>query len=241
LVGLWAIRKRAPILVTYFLCYFGLLLVYPYKMTRFYMPMAPLVLMVMFLGLHALGRRWNPGLALLVMVLISGGIMTQSVPRSIKRVQDLRHCDRSQATVSPECFASDRLAWFEAARVAKTQLPESTVVLTIKEATFFYWTGLKVYHPDLAEEKGGSDVAGYLDRMGIHYVMINAFVGGAAISRQLIGDCQRIELLATWEPRTALLQIHPLGTSLSPTRQSCVQMEQWSQSTKSEAVFDEFD
>jgi hypothetical protein len=167
--------------------------------------------------------------------------MTQSIPKSLKLVRNLADCDRSKATVSSGCFASDRLAFYEAARRANATLPRDAVVLTIKEATFFYWTGLKVYHPDLAEEKGGSDVAGYLDRMGIHYVMINAFVGGAAISRQLIGDCQRIELLATWEPRTALLQIHPLGTSLSPTRQSCVQMEQWSQSTKGEAVFDEFD
>lgn len=240
-LGLWYIRKRAPILPVYLICYFALLLVYPYKLTRFFMPVAPLLLLAMFLGLYALGRRWKPQVALLLMVLISAGIMTQSIPRSLNLVKHLEHCDRSQARVSNECFASDRLAFFEAARVANATLPRNAVVLTIKEATFFYWTGLKVYHPDLAEEKGGKDVAGYLDRMGIHYVMINAFVGGAAISRQLISECQRIEVLGTWEPRTALLKIHPVGTALTPSQQSCAQMEQWSQSTKAETTFDEFD
>lgn len=240
-IGLWYIRKRAPILPIYLISYFALLLVYPYKLTRFYMPVAPLLLLAMFLGLYAIGRRWKPQAALLVMVLIAAGIMTQSIPKSLKLVRNLEDCDRSKATVSSECFASDRLAFFEAARLANATLPRNAVVLTIKEATFFYWTGLKVYHPDLAEEKGGKDVAGYLDRMGIHYVMINAFVGGAAISRQLIGDCRRIEVLRTWEPRTALLQIHPVGTTLTPSQQSCSQMEQWSQSTKGETVFDEFD
>jgi hypothetical protein len=226
-VGLWSVRKRLPLLPLYVLSFMGLLLVYPFKLTRFFMPLAPLVLLAMFLGVIALTRRWKPGVGVAVMVLLSGGILTHSVPRSLALAKKLEHCDRSAALTSPQCWRPETNAFLAATRRANEVLPRDAVVLTIKEAAFNYYTGREVYHPDLAYKKGGKNMLAFLSRMGINYALVSAYVGGAEFSPVLAPACQRIEVLGRYEPRTALLQIHPEGESVPVASNACQLIQDW--------------
>jgi hypothetical protein len=227
-IGLWSVRKRLPLFPFYVLTYLGLLLVYPFKVTRFFMPVAPLFLLAMFLGAVALTRRWKPGLGVAVMVLISGAILTQSVPSSLGLVKKLEHCDRSAALTSAPCFRPTTNAFLAATRRANAVLPKEAVVLTIKEAAFYYYTGRKVYHPDLARQMGGPNLPAYLSKTGIDYVLISGYVGGAKYSGRLAPACGRIEVLGQYEPRTALLRLHPAEDSVPSTRNACGLLQDWS-------------
>lgn len=237
-LGLWSVRKRMPLLPLYVGAYLGLLLLYPFKLTRFYMPVAPLILLAMFLGVVELGRRWNPRLGAMIAVLLSGILLMGTVPRSLKLVKHLEHCDRSTAMSSPSCFPPENLAFYAAVRLANDVLPPDAVVLTIKEATFSYYTGRLVYHPDLADQKSEGDILGFLDRNRIRYVAINAFVGGANIATSLAPHCRQIEVLGHFEPRTALFQIQPPGVAIPPARNACGLLQDWSE-TKEEKETDE--
>ena len=206
-IGFWAIRRRAPAIPLYFLAYCGVLLLYPYKMTRFAVPVEPLLLMATMVGIVVALKRW-PRPALLLMALISAAIVSNTAPAGWRMARALRDCDRSQALVSSECFAEDRLAFFEATRFARATLPPDAAVLTIKEATFYYYTGHRVLHPDLAMQKGKGDVLGFIRNKGIEYVLVTPFVGGAEIIPDLIPQCERVELLKDFGHRTILLRIH---------------------------------
>jgi hypothetical protein len=208
IVGFWAMRKRGPAIPLYFMAYCGVLLLYPYKMTRFIMPVEPLVLLATMAGIVIVFRRWGPRPGLLLAFLLSAAITVNIAPQSVRMATSLRNCDRGQATVSSTCFAADRLAFFQAARFAQEHLPEGAAVLTIKEATFFYYTGHRVLHPDLAMQRGKKDVLGFIRSKGIEYVLVTPFVGGAEIVRSLIPTCNRVELVRDFGERTILLRIH---------------------------------
>ena len=226
-VGLWSVRKRLPLLPLYVLSFMGLLLVYPFKLTRFFMPLAPLVLLAIFLGAIALTRRWKPAVGAAVIVLLSCAILTSSVPRSLVLAKQLDYCDRSAALTSPQCWRPATNAFLAAVRRANEVLPKDAVVLTIKEAAFNYYTGRKVYHPDLAYKKAGKNMLAFLSRSGINYALVSAYVGGAEFSPLLAPACQRIEVLGHYEPRTALLQIHPEGESVPVASNACQLLQDW--------------
>lgn len=227
-VGLWSVRKRLPLLPLYMLIFMGLLLVYPFKLTRFFMPIAPLVLLAMFLGAVALTRRWKPGLGLAVILLISGAILTKSVPESLALAKKLEQCDRSQPLTSQACWRPETNAFLAATQRANDVLPKDAIVLTIKEAAFHYYTGRKVFHPDLAYKKAHKNMLAFLDRSGIDYALVSAFRGGAEFTRILLPACRRVEVLGQYEPRTALLQIHPDSAAAFPEdRNACKVLRDW--------------
>ncbi len=207
-IGFWALRRRGPALPFYFLSYCGLLLLYPYKMTRFIMPVEPLLLLAVMLGLVVMFLRWGRRVALALTVALSLTLAVNAAPRAWEFAGALRECDRTQALVSKACFKEDRLAFFEATRFAKATLPASAAVLTIKEATFYYYTGHRVLHPDLAMQKGKDDVLGFVQGQGIEYILVTPFVGGAEIVRPLLPACSRLELVKDFGYRTILLRIH---------------------------------
>lgn len=227
-LGLWTLRKQALLIPVYFLSFMGLLLIYPYKATRFFIPVMPLLLIAVLVGAFALGRLWKPGAGLILMGLISVGLLVESVPRSFKMVRGMLHCDRPHATASRTCFDDDRLAFFAATRDAAERLPRNAVVLTIKEAAFYYYAGRRVYHPDLAISRGKGDVPGFLRGAGIDYILISSFVGGVKIGRHVGVACRHIELLRRFEPRTALLKLHPVTVVVPEDRQACEILREWS-------------
>jgi hypothetical protein len=208
IVGFWHMRKRSPAIPLYFMAYCGVLLLYPYKMTRFLMPVEPLIVLSTLVGVVVALRRWGPRLPVVLAAVIAIAITVNNAPQAWRTARKLRDCNRAQATVSSSCFEADRLAFFEAARFAKDHLPPRAAVLTIKEATFYYHTGHSVLHPDLAIQRGKNDVIGFVRRQGVEYVLVNAFVGGAEIVRHLLPACDRVELIRDFGERTMLLRLH---------------------------------
>jgi hypothetical protein len=233
-VGLWSVRKRAPLLPVYVAFFLGLLWLYPFKLTRFYMPVAPLLLLSMFLGAIALTRRWRPIVGAAVISMISAAILLRSVPRALEMASSRARCDRSAPFTSQECFRPETVAFIAAAQRAREVLPSNAVVLTIKEAAFHYYTGLKVYHMLVGSRNSGDDPLSYLNRVGIEYVLISAYVGGAKYLSHLVPHCRNIEVLVRLEPRTALLKVHP--KPVVPEDRNACPLNSWEDSALAEAV-----
>lgn len=213
-IGFWGMRKRGPIIPLYFLAYCGILLLYPYKLTRFLMPVEPLVLMATLVGIFYAFSRKAPRLSLALAALFSVTLAVSSAPGAWRMARNLKDCDRAQATISASCFDADRLAFFRAAGFARGYLPPGAAVLTIKEAAFFFYTNHRVLHPDLAMQRGKNDVLGYIRGRGVDYVLISPFVGGAEIIRPLLPACDRVELIKNFGERTILFKLHETANTV---------------------------
>ncbi|MEO8296054.1 MAG: hypothetical protein ABI613_11115, partial [Gemmatimonadota bacterium] len=233
LIGLYLLRKKAPAIPVYFVAYCGVLLLYPYKMTRFFMPVAPLLLLAVFVTLRAIAGRWGERLGIGLGALLSGSLLFIAAPLAVHTAIHSSKCDRAHAMTSSTCFAPDRLAFFSATRYANEHLPADAVVLTIKEAAFSYYTGRKVMHPDQAVQQGRKDVPGYLARRGVNYALITPFVGGAEIVQPLLPYCQHVEIVQDFGWRTILLKLHP-DTTLE--KNACATFTDMIASIKAEAA-----
>lgn len=223
IIGFWAMRRQGSSIPLYFMAYCGVLLLYPYKMTRFLMPVEPLILLATMVGLSVAFRRWRPRLGLVFCFLLSMTLVVSAAPEAWHMARKLRDCDRAQATRAASCFEADRLAFFDATRFTQDHLPDSAAVMTIKEATFFYYTGRRVLHPDLAMQKGKDDVLGYVRSQGVEYILVTPFVGGAEIVRTLVPACDRVELIRDFGERTVLLRLH--DSSRDVERNACTNLQ----------------
>ncbi|MEO8199508.1 MAG: glycosyltransferase family 39 protein [Gemmatimonadota bacterium] len=237
-IGLYLLRRKAPIIPLYFIAYCGVLLLYPYKLTRFFMPIAPLMLLSVFVTFRAIGDRWGQRLGLVLGILLSATLVATTAPAAIQVASKSARCDRSHATVSASCFAPDRLAFFSAVRFTSANIPADAAVVTIKEAAFSYYTGRKVIHPDEAIQRGRNDVPGYLEKRGVRYGLITPFRGGAEIIQPLLPYCEHVQILKDFGSRTLLLSFHPSERLVG---NACETFRQLAASIQAEAESDNLD
>ena len=142
IIGVW---QKWPTLVGYLVTYFLLLLVWPWQTARLFMPVVPLVLVVLIVGLLDLARRlrrpeWGPvGVALLV-ALLAGSSLGEVKTRVVQSLA----CDRSSLYGERSCFKDSDQAFLAGAAYARASLPREAVVGTYKWATFAWYADLRV-------------------------------------------------------------------------------------------------
>mgnify|MGYP001294791125 CR=1 FL=1 len=137
---LW--REYRPV-VWMTLLYLGLLVVYPWGLPRYFLPLLPGLLLMSVIGIDRLGRslapRWQWGLLL--------GFAAVLLPRSLGGVRSelttMAQCDRRDPIGSAHCWGPRERAFLATAQWARA-LPDSVIVATPHEASFGYYSGKRV-------------------------------------------------------------------------------------------------
>ncbi len=221
--GLWSLRRH-PVFLSYLLSYAVVLWAWPFKLTRFMVPLAPVLLLVMVVGLTALARRWGSRAIAVAAVLLCAPLAARGIAVEYPRVEHALGCPRARATDSPVCFNEGQLSFFAAARYAAAHIPRDAAVLTIKEATFSYYSGRQVYHPNLALKQARGDLAGFLQRRNIRYIFVSPQVGGARVVPFVDAFCGQVRLVQRW-PGRAFLYHFPADTAAATGSPACVTLD----------------
>jgi hypothetical protein len=215
--GFMTLWRRARIIPLYFIVFLIVLCLYPYKLTRFYMPVVPLQLLAMLVGLERIGRGWSPRLLQASLLAICLGIAARNAVDTRRDLAEASACRSLTTATYPACFPPEGRAFLAAARFAAESLPPDAAVLTIKEAPFFYYTGHLVMHQQLPVVHAPDRVIDFITARGVEYVLLSAYPGGAMVANALVPDCGRLELLLRVEPATYLLRVRSPGDP--PARQ----------------------
>jgi hypothetical protein len=195
------------------------LFLYPYKLTRFFMPLIPLLLLAMLVGLGWLLRS-RPRAAAVASMLLCLPILAQTALVARSDVARAERCPRATAAVTGECYSPVAQAFMAASRFAAESLPPGAPVLTIKEAPFFYYTGHPAMHPELPDTHAPDHYLEFIQARGVHYILLSAYPGGSRPADRLGKDCKDLELLFSAEPRTYLLHVVQAGEP-PPVRDGC--------------------
>jgi hypothetical protein len=209
LVGFWVLRKLAPIVPLYVLAYGGILLLYPFKLTRFLMPVEPLVVLAMVVGLLTLLRRREARTTVLALLLVFLPIVVHSIGKTAAAVRFRQRCDFSDPTRSTTCFQARDLTFFAAARYINATLPAGAPILTVKEAVLNYYSGHPVLHTRLAMVKGGKRIVPYLESRGVEYVLLSPYMSGFKVAQLLVPECRRFEVVKRFEYGISLVRLLP--------------------------------
>ena len=142
LAGLAAAWSRWRPAVLALAAYSVLLVIWPYAVGRFVIPVLPILVTLMLLGAWRLGARVGPRAALILPLLLAA-LPIAGGSRALSGMVDGR--ESCVPDEEESAFCGDVAArYVAAARRVNALAPEGAPVFTSKEGTFFYHTGRQV-------------------------------------------------------------------------------------------------
>lgn len=228
-LGLWLLWRRWRVAALWLCLYALLLLVWPYALGRFLLPILPWMLLAMAAGAGALGARWGHWLGIALSIVLIAPALGGSLARDIARASDAAACDRDDPLTSPGCFGASERAFFAAVRFTRDSLPRDAVILTAKEGTFHYYTGRRTAQLLGAVELEAPALARYLEERRARYILLSHLKLDAwALRAPVIELCPRLRVVRAWEPATLLLRLEtPAAPDSSATSSCAAAVERW--------------
>jgi len=205
-IGLVVASRRALPLAAYVSTYFAFLALWPHKLSRFLLPMIPFVLLLMTWGAAVLVQRWQRRRLPAVFALLGAFIVVGCLQQYLPNLKESLACPRENSLESPACFSEAQRSFFALARYVRENTPASARFLTTKEATFAFYTGRQVMHPDLAILKFGADLLPSVSARGIEYIVLSPIIG-TRLPIGLLPVCRRLETVKSFPGATSLLRI----------------------------------
>lgn len=209
--GLLVFLRGYRVVPAFMLLYGAILAVWPFDLTRFVIPVLPLILLTMAAGLVALVRRLGPRAEVAVVAILCVPLTISGARRDMSGIEHARLC-RPQPHASPECSTEDQRSFFAAANYARVETSRDAKFLTVKEATFAYLTGRQVQHPALALLRDSLNVPAILRRSGVDYVLVSPLYP-SRLGDFLLPRCTELTLLRAFPPDTYLFRVLPSGDS----------------------------
>ena len=171
-LGLVELYRRLPAAAFYLGCYAGILLVWPFSLQRYLVPVIPLLLLTLFLGMSRLvGRR---GLAAWVLpTVIALALVISGLGQQRGELSAAARCDRSAPYTSEGCFNPVERAFFEAVRYSDSLVPRDSTILSPKMATVYYLTGRRSIDELSVTSLESDALRAYLREREINYVLLS--------------------------------------------------------------------
>jgi len=207
-LGLVVASRRALSLAAYVCTYFAFLALWPHKLSRFLLPMIPFVLLLIAWGASVLVQRWPRKRLAVVFGLLGAFVVIGCLQQYLPNLKESLACPRENPLESPACFTEPQRSFFALARYVRENMPASAKFLTTKEATFGYYTGRQVMHPDLAILKFGADLLPSISARGIEYIVLSPLIG-TRLPIGLLPVCRQLETVTSFPGGTSLLRIRP--------------------------------
>lgn len=206
-VGLWSRRRRTPLVIGYLALYGLLLLAWPYALTRFLIPVVPLVLWLTLAGLGELVSVGRARARLLVPSLVAAGLVLSGASSLRATWARVRRCDRGAPRHATACFNPDQLAFFRGVEAIDTLAPAGSPLLTAKGATIYWLTGRSSVEELAAASLDPAALSVFLDRQGVSHIFLSRIhLDQRTIAAALQPRCAELEFLAEPAPGALVLR-----------------------------------
>ena len=211
--GVVSLARRQRLLLLSLATYFGVLLCWPYNTTRFVAPVLPLVVLVALAGLRWLGARLGSSRVAWGVIWAVSGVLALSAMQSHRhRLAALSSCERrGDAIITPGCATAVQRDYFAAIAAADSLAPDSSPILTAKEATAFVRSGRRTVRQSEALERTDPDAfVRFLRARGVQVIVLSrVHYAQWGLAPMLQARCHEFDALATYGAHTALLRLPP--------------------------------
>lgn len=215
--GTAALLNRWRVAALYLVGSVGILLVYPWLLHRFVVPLLPLVLGFIAYTSITLSRRFAPKLGMALAVAVLVGVTANGLARTGEQVRNTLPCDRSGAMPPDACLPPDAVSYFAALRHINAALPADAVVAAAKAAPLYYYTGRQTPPAGGVFAQSPDSFLPYLAEVGADYVILGRLHNpeGRSLIRSIRANCAALQLEGTFPPSTFLFRV-----AASPTRET---------------------
>lgn len=211
LAALPRLVRHLPAFVLATSAYAGLLIVWPYVLERYLVPIVPAALAALLLGALVLGERMGLGARwrYLFPGLVAGALVAFAVKEQVVTWRAVAACDRSRAAESPGCFADFQREFLAAAAVVRALPDDRENFLVSQEPAFHLLTGrYAAREAEAAQLRDPAQLSAYLRAQGVSYVLLSRTnLNQWSLAQPLLELCSRMRVHRTFGPHAALLRL----------------------------------
>jgi hypothetical protein len=216
----------------YLAAFSSILIVWPWFLGRFIIPLLPVFVPMWLAGIEAIGRRFSPK-AGMICVFAAGGFLAVNAAMVTTEMLE-RHLAISRDTLYPLPIHPDKpgsigqVSFFEAVEYIKQKHPIDSIYVTGKPASFYYHTRRKsierIFSGTIREE-------GFLKHLrtkGVDYVLLSHVhsVEWENLARRMRKNCEAFYLEASFPPATYLFRLAEPGIRAADL-QACAAVAQY--------------
>lgn len=228
--GLLALSASYRLLILYVVAYAGVLAMWPYAEGRFLAPILPLIVFVVFAGIHAAGVRFAAARgSWLCIGAIASLLGVNAFLSALARIDAETSCgDRGDILVSPDCVYPPLSDFWAAIRAADRVAPRGAPFFSPRAPTVYFMTGRRTIQQ--AEALTIRDPDAFLDLLRSRQVgaviLGRVQIGYWRVAPMMEARCNAFELIEAFGERTFVMR---LATRPTPeTRKAaCDAIHQW--------------
>jgi hypothetical protein len=246
-VGLVGLLFRWPIAFLYLVAYGGLLMVWPWRLGRFLVPVLPVVVPTMILGLARLVRQFRPGWETRAALAVSAALLVSGIVPVWSVVQRQQACDPGASVPSRPCLNDDQASFFAATDYINRTTAPDALFLTGKAATVHYYTGRRVVSTATALANRPEEFVGFLRDKGVDYILLLAVMpygegtsgfGAISFGEMVKATCGQLHLEASFPPSSFLFRL-PAADERPDSAAACAAADTYLQAWKAARLKDD--
>ena len=188
-VGGFCARRRVRFGVIVMLACAGLLLVWPFQLQRFLVPVLPLMIAVFLWGVHRIGQRGGTRWANGALATVAVAMLVVGGQQDADLLRPRFGCDRSRVAPDRACLSPRERGFFDGLRFAADSLPADARLVSANAATVYLNTGRPAVR---VLEVLGSDSAQFWTRLRDMHVNYILFMGEPRLAKRVGEACRSL-------------------------------------------------
>jgi len=224
LLGSPALFAAWPAAFLYLVAYGGLLLLWPWPVARFIVPVLPLLIPITLVGVGRLASVFRPRWEEATVVLVAGVLAVNGLAMVYGVSQRQRGCARGGPLPSPACLDEHQASFFSAVQHIRDHDAPNAIFLSGKPATLYLYTGRRVVSMAQALSQTPSDFLPFLRQQGVTHILLLAvmpFSDGMPASKLALGpmlraNCESLHVEASFPPLSYLFRLPDSGDPPDP-------------------------
>ena len=212
-VVLW---QKNRVVALFMAAYAGLLLIWPWPISRLLIPLLPYAVAALLIGAYRLTRSL-PAVARgavmgALVLLLSVGAVRGALARDVRA----RACDRNNPVPTAECYGMEATSIASAALYLREHAPRGSVVLTYYPPVVNFVSGHLTEYSRLVDRLPQGQAARVLRERGIGYVLLSRRLG--PVARNLLISCRELTVEGRFPPSSFVLST---VIPTDPSRNAC--------------------
>ena len=211
LVGIWLAWKGFRIAALTVVFSGLLLMMWPYQQIRFLVPLAPMLVPLILLGLQWMIARIGPSVATPVISVIALVFVLNGIVSDRAQFTSTPGCVRGRPIPDDHCLPPDQASFFHAATFVRDRLPPQARILSAKSEPLYVYTGRTTLPTAFWLVRDSTSIWNGLRREGAEYILLGALHIGEInfFAPLLASHCHSLDLVASFPPHTYLFRTMP--------------------------------
>lgn len=215
-IGCWLMLRRWRLAALLILLYGALLLTWTWRTDRFLIPVIPVLVPMLLVGVSMPFAKRRPRVAVVTLATTAILLLAGGLPRVGRQIAERAGC-RGWTDLPPaECLSEGQIGFFDAVRYIREAVAPDDLFLAGKPGALWYYSGHQsISYPEANVQEPDSFMP-YLKEQGARWILLGTLEQGewARLAERLEANCTALSLERRFAGQTYLFRVLNEGESV---------------------------